>query len=456
MTRIAHWPLADIRPARPGPRPAADLQRPGSEWFHIERPRNEVVGEQPPGEDADTRSTADVYVYDRIGGWGGVTAEDFVRDVAGLDVDHINLHLNSPGGDAFEGVAIANVLRAHRADVTVWVDGIAASACSVIAMAGDEVIMGVGSAMMIHDASAYAWGDADTMRKAAAMLDGTSNAIAGTYAAKAGGTAAEWRAVMVAEAWYTGEEAVTAGLADRVATDDDKGTASGEQIVPGSSSFDYWDLWDSLSDAERHTDTLRELYAHASRAEAPAPPMPGRGPGSPSPAASAGGSNPEEGALMPDLPEGLRQRLGIADDADEATALAAIDALEKRAEKPAELPENIVTVDKEALASLQADAAAGREAREQQMADRRERLVTDAVTTGRISASKKSREDWLRALATDPNAEANLAALAPGLIPVNGEIGHAGGGPDAATDESDDALDQLAAQAGLQKGALHA
>lgn len=154
------------------------------------------------------------------------------------------------------------------------------------------------------------------------------------------------------------------------------------------------------------------------------------------------------------MPEGLRQRLGIAEDADEATALAAIDALKQRAEKPAELPDNIVTVDKDAFAALQSDAAAGREAREQQMADRRERLVTDAVNSGRIGASKESREGWLRALATDAHAEANLAALAPGLIPVNGEIGHGSPGADSTTGLGDAELDELAAMTGLTKEAL--
>ena len=131
MTRISRWPLAGLTP----PRPAVQaLTRPAAaraDWFHLGEVRNEVVGEQTPdGDETESRSTADVYIFGAIGGWSGVTADDFVRDVAGLDVDHINMHLNSTGGGAWEGVAIANVLRQHRATVTVWVDGIAASACS--------------------------------------------------------------------------------------------------------------------------------------------------------------------------------------------------------------------------------------------------------------------------------------------------------------------------------------
>ena len=100
-------------------RAMADLNKSGQrrEWFHLGQVRAEVVGEQDG--DGPSGSTADVYIFDYIGGWGGVSADDFVRDVAGLDVDHIDLHLNSPGGGATEGVAIANVLRQHRATVTV-------------------------------------------------------------------------------------------------------------------------------------------------------------------------------------------------------------------------------------------------------------------------------------------------------------------------------------------------
>jgi ATP-dependent protease ClpP protease subunit len=314
-----------------------------------------------------------VYVFDRIGGWFGVSADDFVRDVAGLDVDHIDLHLNSPGGDAGEGVAIANVLRQHRADVTVWVDGLAASAASVVAMAGDEVVMGIGAQLMIHDAWALSIGDAAEMRKAAEMLDSTSNALASTYAAKAGGTAADWRAVMTAETWYTAEEAVTAGLADRVATEDDNGSASGDQVVPGQSGG-MWDLWDSYGSADRHADVVRALYAHAGRGDAPPPQMPGRdAPTSKTPAASASGSTHKERSTpVPFTDEHLatlRTKLGLPADADEDKIVASVaevmDEFVKADDppKPSPLPEGAVAVDPAVLEQLRADAAAGRKAR---------------------------------------------------------------------------------------------
>ena len=156
---------------------------------------------------------ADVYIFDEIGYWG-TTARDVAAQVAALDVSLIRLHLNSPGGDAWDGVAIANVLRRHTARVEVIVEGVAASAASMIAMAGDHIVMAASSMLMIHDASGMAIGDAATMRDAADLLDKLSDSYADAYAKRAGGDRAQWRDTMRAEAWYEAEEAVLAGLAD--------------------------------------------------------------------------------------------------------------------------------------------------------------------------------------------------------------------------------------------------
>ncbi|MCR1183786.1 head maturation protease, ClpP-related, partial [Escherichia coli] len=90
---------------------------------------------------AGHQSDADIYIYDEIGFWG-VTAKQFISDLNALgDITHINLHINSPGGDVFEGIAIFNALKTHGASITVYVDGVAASMASVIAMVGNPVIM---------------------------------------------------------------------------------------------------------------------------------------------------------------------------------------------------------------------------------------------------------------------------------------------------------------------------
>ena len=139
-----------------------------------------------------------------------------IAELRGITASQILLRVNSPGGSVTEGIAIANALRSHPASVTVQVDGIAASIASVIAMAGDRVRMMPNALLMVHDASGLCVGDAAEMIKMAELLDKISDNIASAYAARAGGTEAEWRQVMKEETWYRGEDAVEAGLADEV------------------------------------------------------------------------------------------------------------------------------------------------------------------------------------------------------------------------------------------------
>ncbi len=164
--------------------------------------------------------SADVLIYDEISAWG-VMADQFVRDVSALDVATINLKLNTPGGLVFDGIAIHNALRDHKAKVHVTVDGLAASIGSVIAMAGDTVTMNRGTHMMIHDAAGLCVGNAKDMGEMVELLDKLSGTIAGFYAARAGGTPQEWRDRMLTETWFTAQEAVDAGLADRLAGSED-------------------------------------------------------------------------------------------------------------------------------------------------------------------------------------------------------------------------------------------
>lgn len=164
---------------------------------------------------AATGGAAEVWIYDEIGLWG-VSARDFTTELVALDADAITVHLNSPGGDVFDGVAIYRALKDHPANVTTRVDSIAASIASVIAMAGDRVLMTRRSMMMIHEPFALSMGTAGDMRKAATALDKMGDTIAGIYSDRAGGTAAEWRARMADETWFSDDEAVDAGLADEV------------------------------------------------------------------------------------------------------------------------------------------------------------------------------------------------------------------------------------------------
>lgn len=159
--------------------------------------------------------TAEVAIYDEIGYWG-VTASDFMAELAGVDVKNLTLRINSPGGDVFDGLAILNSLRNHKATVNVVIDGLAASAASFIAMAGDTVSMSPNSMMMIHEASGFCMGNSQDMRELADLLDKTSANIADIYARRSGRSSEEHRAAMKAETWYADQEAVDAGLADSV------------------------------------------------------------------------------------------------------------------------------------------------------------------------------------------------------------------------------------------------
>lgn len=161
------------------------------------------------------KDRAEVYIYDEIGFWG-TSAADFCAQLAEVKAKAIDLHINSPGGEVFDGVTIYNGLKRHPAHVTSYVDGLAASAASFIAMAGDEVVIERHAQMMIHDAAGVCLGNATEMRKLADLLDRLSNTIADMYAQRAGGTVDEWRALMRAETWFDANEAVEFALADRV------------------------------------------------------------------------------------------------------------------------------------------------------------------------------------------------------------------------------------------------
>ena len=134
------------------------------------------------------------------------------------DVKNINLHINSPGGSVFEGIAIYNMLKQHSAQVNVYVDGLAASIASVIAMSGDAIFMPSNAMMMIHNPWTYAMGNANQLRKQADDLDQITKSSIQTYLAKAGDKLDEdtLKDLMDNETWLTAQEAVDYGLADEV------------------------------------------------------------------------------------------------------------------------------------------------------------------------------------------------------------------------------------------------
>lgn len=166
--------------------------------------------------------TAEILIYDRIGpsfpdGDEGVSAKSFKAQLDALgDVKSIDVRINSRGGSAFDGMAIYNVLSQHKASITVYIDSLAASAVSGIAMAGDKIKIAESAFLMIHNASTYAGGNAATLRKTAEMLDRISQSAAGVYVARTGKTLDEITELMDAETWFSASEAVENGFADEV------------------------------------------------------------------------------------------------------------------------------------------------------------------------------------------------------------------------------------------------
>jgi ATP-dependent protease ClpP protease subunit len=160
---------------------------------------------------------AEVLIYDEIGAFG-VSAKGFLAELGALPDDTaIDLRLNSPGGSVFDAVAIHNALSRHAGPVTVWIDGIAASAASYIAMAGDAIVMPENAFLMIHDPSGLVMGTAADMREMAGTLDKIAAGMTRGYAVRSGKTEDEIAALMAAETWFSAAEALEVGLATQLA-----------------------------------------------------------------------------------------------------------------------------------------------------------------------------------------------------------------------------------------------
>jgi ATP-dependent protease ClpP protease subunit len=359
---------------------------------------------------AETGDAAVIRIFGDVGDsfWGdSVSAQAFAQELDDLgDVKALEVRLNSPGGDMFDGVAIYNTLRNHPARVTAYVDGLAASAASVIAMGADEVVMGTGSQLMIHDAWVISAGNADEMRSQAAVMDQLSDSMADIYAERAGGTAAEWRDAMRAESWYGADEAVDAGLADRIAKRE-KATDDVEVA------------------AALRESKIAARYRFKGRAHAPTPKTPAR----------PGGSTEKGGAVAHEFTDeeftALREKLGLGEDAAAGDLLDALDETLAQATKPepvaepvaAKLPEGVVAIERNVLDELRRDAAAGAAARAEQVKARRVGLVEQATIAGKIRAADRDR--WLKNLELDPEGyEEILANLEPGLAVNTSERGY--------------------------------
>lgn len=210
--------------------------------------RNEILNADGP--------EATVYLYDAIDAYYGVDAQTFVKDFNAITAPTIHLRINSPGGDVFDGRAIATAIAQHPSNVVAHVDGLAASAASYVAIAADSVEMAPGSFMMIHNAWTFAFGNSEDLLQTAALLEKIDGSLAADYAKKTGKTVAQIETLMSAETWFTAEEAVVEGFADSVAADDPEGIE------------DSWDL-SAFMNAPKKNKTISTLV-DASQIEAEA------------------------------------------------------------------------------------------------------------------------------------------------------------------------------------------
>jgi ATP-dependent protease ClpP protease subunit len=407
------------------------------DWYRIENKKDDV---------------ARIDIYESIGydPWfdEGVGAKQFAKDLREIKASRIELHINSPGGFAFDGVTMYNALRDHDAFVAVTVDGMAASAASIIAMAGDEVTMNRASEMMVHDASGLCYGQARDMEEMREFLDGISDDIAAIYADRAGGTKAEWRDIMHGEAWFSAQEAVDAGLADRVV-----------------------ELQEEDAEKAKNRFDLR-VFAYAGRSRAPKPKIldakirSGRVnvPANEEVAKPEDEMTPEQLEVI-GLPEDASDEDINARLAELATAEAELDTNDGGDEEPGEdessedesdgeesdedesdetesdedetpeAPDGTVVVDKAAFADMQAklgqiDTLLAKEAKRE-----RDALITNALNKGKFGASQ--RKDYEELYDSNPAAARKLInKLAENVVPVE-ELGHGGDVENQADDSYD-------------------
>lgn len=160
--------------------------------------------------------TATVYVYDIIDAYWGVSANDFARTIGAITAPTINLRINSPGGDVFEARAMMAAIAEHPSTIVAKIDGLAASAATALTLACDSVEIVDGGFYMIHQAWTLALGNADDMRTTAGLLDKIDTVLVEGYAKKSGKGADEIKAWMAAETWFTAQEAIDAGFANKI------------------------------------------------------------------------------------------------------------------------------------------------------------------------------------------------------------------------------------------------
>jgi ATP-dependent Clp protease protease subunit len=202
---------------------------------------------------------AEIWIYEEIGQdfWtgDGITAKNFQKELSDIKAGQIDLHINSPGGLVFDGITIYNLLKQHPANVTTYIDGLAASIASVIALAGDKVIMAENALFMIHKASGMVMGNSDDMRDFAEKLDKVNGSIATTYTSKTKKDEKEINDLMAAETWMTAEEALEMGFIDEISGEADMAACA--KFVPVMAKAGFQHIPEGIA-AKKEKPTARE------------------------------------------------------------------------------------------------------------------------------------------------------------------------------------------------------
>ncbi|KVG59237.1 head maturation protease, ClpP-related [Burkholderia territorii] len=234
---------------------------------------------------ANAAGEVEIRIYNEIGFWG-TDAQTFVTqlDAAAANASMIVVAINSMGGDVFDAFAIYNALRRHAGKVKVRVDGVAASAASLIAMAGDEIVMPENALLMIHNAHTVTAGEAKDLRRIADLLDNAGDGILAAYAAKSGQSIDEIRAMMDAETWLTAAQAKEKGFCDTI-----------EAAVKLSASASSTAL---LARFSALPDVVRALVDETESADPPQPDTPPDTPPAPNPETKP---DPQPAPAAPDV-----------------------------------------------------------------------------------------------------------------------------------------------------------
>lgn len=362
--------------------------------------------------------TAEISIFDEIGGWFGLTVKQFKQDFDAVKgAKHLKVLLNSPGGDVFDGMAVYNLLSGYREKISVEVLGVAASIASVIALAGKELVMGEGSYLMIHNPWGVSVGGASEMRKTADLLEKIAGQLATIYTNNSYLDRQKVQAAMNEETWYTAPEALEAGFADRV---EDHGQIAA--MAFDFSKYQYRKLPQGLAAQQAPLDLQPETTN--------------------APAASGGENHTQGGESMKTLEEilaalgelGVEEMAKITDEHRELVTRIFQIAIPEPAPAPqADAQVQELTAKAVLLEERVSLLAAEKQELEQELANvraerhvaAREALMAQALEAGKITP--KNRAAWEKQFDADPEGTRGLLEAQEPVVDMR-VLGTAAGG----------------------------